>query len=76
MARYERGKDENKKEGLEILEEEHESSSDSMMSESADSEMPSSVNQSKEFRSSMDIRGKTKMTMSKSIMRTKSNNFG
>jgi hypothetical protein len=47
-----------------------------MMSESADSEMPSSVNQSKEFRSSMDIRGKGKLTMSKSIMRTKSNNFG
>jgi hypothetical protein len=48
-----------------------------MMSESADSEMPSSVHQSKEFRSSMDIRGgKGKMSMSKSIMRTKSNNFG
>lgn len=47
-----------------------------MMSESADSEMPSSVHQSKEFKSSVDIRGaKGKMNMSKSIMRTKSNNF-
>jgi hypothetical protein len=44
------------------------------MSESADSEIPS-VNQSKEFKSSMDIRGKAKMSMSKSIMRTKSNNI-
>ena len=47
-----------------------------MMSESAESEMPSSLSQSKDLKSSMDIRAKNRVNGSKRVMvLTKSNNL-